>query len=237
MIPAYRLSVETVDPLTVAQQIVEAAGGLIESQPDGSIVIRHRWPVSITELATVSPDHILHETELFSLKEAPTQDVLMNRIRILDHQASYQDRLEYTPNQMGDQSDPFNGILYAYPSPWRDHLSIVTTRGSRVSLGPLTEGVKSCTGESAETVTFTQGQGSTQYPIMTLISLDWLDDNLGSLSFTPYSTTMETNLRGDYQGHSLGKVEYTSRYLCVPVSCVATEITEAQFLLVENSDV
>jgi len=238
LIPGYRLAAESADPFDVAQKIVTAAGGLIESQPDGSVVVRHRWPTSIASLGSATLAGTLYETAIYAAQEQPTQDALMNRIRILDSDAGFQDRLEYVPNKLGDESDdPWNGMMYAYPSPWRENLRIATTRGSKIQLGLQGESVLTVDGDEAETITFESGQSSARYPIMTLNSFEWLDENLGGLTFSVYSTTLEAGAEGNYYGHSLAKIAYTSRRLQVPVACSpSTGEIEAQFLLLENQD-
>jgi len=239
-IPAYRLAAERADPLEVAKQVVTAAGGLIESRPDGTVVCRHLWPTSIAALDYAVPDHSLDERVIYSASESPTQDELVDRVRIHDGEASFQDRLEYVPNKIGENDDPRNGVLYAFVSPWREGLRIVTTRPSKISVGPVTEGNRIIGDDNpdypAETVTFAEKTGSTQYPVMSLTSLDWLDENLGSATVQPYSTTIDAG-DGSYGGYSLAKVQYVSRYLSVPVRCVETiEEIEAQFLLLETQD-
>jgi hypothetical protein len=240
MIPAYRLAAERADPLTVAKQVVEAVGGLIESEPGGGIVCRHRWPTSIAGLDGVAADHELDERVIYSANESPTQDELIDRVRIYDTEAGFQDRLEYVANKIGDNADPRNGILYAFISPWREGLRIVTTRPSAISVGAATEGTRSINDSNedypAETITFTERTSSTSYPIMTLTSLDWLDEDLGAAVYTPYATTIEAG-NGSYGGYSLAKVEYVTRYLSVPVRCTETvEEIEAQFLLLETQN-
>ena len=47
LIPAGRLMLEGVTPLAAARNIVAAVGGIVESNPDGSVVCRRRHPVSI----------------------------------------------------------------------------------------------------------------------------------------------------------------------------------------------
>lgn len=242
MIPAYRLAAENAAPLDIAQQIVQAVGGLIESQPDGSVVCRHRWPTSIQHFAIASPDHILEERMIFSAQESPTNDELIDKVRILDYDAGYQDRLEYVPNKINDnEDDPFKGILYAYLSPWRDGLRIVTTRPSVIVLGGLSEGTRTITDVdeelTRETLTFAEGESSTRYPIMSLQSVEWLDENLGGLTFSLYSTTVQASLPGSYGGYSLAKIGYTTRFLKIPVRCIEEqEAIEAQFLLLENQN-
>lgn len=238
-IPAYRLAAENAYPLDIANQIVNAVGGLIESQPDGSIVCRHRWPTSIATLDTVAAT-VLTENHIYAITESPTNDDLMNKVRIMDQQASYQDRMEYVPNKIGDTDDPYNGILYAFLSPWRDGLRIVTTRPSKITLGSLSEGTRVIADTNldypAETITFDSREGSVSYPVMSLDSFTWLDENLGSIVVTPYSTTLTAG-NGTYGGYSLAKVGYTTRFISIPVHCLESiDSIEAQFLLLENKD-
>jgi hypothetical protein len=238
-IPGYRLAAERADPFAVAKQVVEAPGGLIESQPDGSVVCRHRWPVSIANLDDGSPDQSLDETVIYTASESSTQDELIDRVRIYDGEAAFQDRLEYVPDKIGDTDDPRNGMMYAFISPWREGLRIVTTRPSVISIGTASEGTRSIGGSEEyppEIITFAERSSSTRYPIMTLTSLTWLDENLGAALYTPYSTTLEAG-GGSYGGYSLAEVRYVTRYLAVPVRCTEpVEEIEAQFLLLENQD-
>lgn len=241
IIPAYRLSADNASPLDVALQIVNAAGGLIESNPDGSVVCRHRWPVSIANFETASFDLELTETSIFSINETSIQDELVDKFRIYDTDPGFQDRLEYIPNKIGEEDDPNNGILYVFPSPWREGLRVVTTRPTAVIVGTMTEGTRSISSSNEdyppEIVTFTDRTGSVQYPIMSLTSSVWLDEDLGSVIVTPYSTTIEAG-NGLYGGYSIARVEYVTRYLSVPVQCVAslTDPVEAQFLLLETQN-
>jgi len=240
MLPAYRLSAENAYPLDIANQLVNAAGGLIESQPDGSVVCRHRWPVSIADIGTATVDLPLYENHIYSITESATNDELKNKVRILDQEATYQDSLEYIPNKINGNDDPFNGIMYAYLSPWREGLRIVTTRPSKISLGNLSEGTRTISDSNAdfpaEIITFENREGSVRYPVMSLIDFDWLDEDLGSVVITPYSTTLTAG-DGIYGGYSLAKISYTTKFLQIPVSCVeSTEDIEAQFLLLEHKD-
>lgn len=238
VIPAFRLAADNASPLDIATQVVTAVGGLIESQPDGSIVCRHRWPTSITQFETSLPLDVWDETTIFSSSESSTNDELINKIRILDAEASYQDRLEYVPNKSGNDTDGMNGVLYAFISPWREGIRIVTTRPSVIRVGTLYEGVRIIADTNpeypAETLTFTEGESSTEYPVLQLTELTWLDENLGSAAVAPYSTAITAG-SGTYGGYSLAKASYTARYLAVPVSCFASQVpTEAQFLLLET---
>lgn len=237
VIPAYRFAADNAAPLELAKQIVEAAGGLIESQPDGSIVCRHRWPVSIADFGTATPDKTLYETRIYSSDESPANDILVDKVHILDQEASYQDRLEYVANKLADGTtdDPRHGILYAYLSPWRDSgISFATTRPSVILLGEATEGTRTIEGDNSEIVTFTEGSSSVQYPVMSLNSVQWLDDDLGSVTVTPFSTSLTAG-KGTYGGYSIARIAYVTKFYSIPVTCTepVAEI-EAQFLLLEE---
>lgn len=240
VIPAYRLAAENSAPLDIAKQVVEAAGGLIESLPDGSVLCRHRWPVSIVDFSSASVDYTLNETHIFSASETSTNDELIDKIRLLDQDAGYQDKLEYVPNKLLDGSDdPFNGTLYVFPSPWREGLSVVTTRPSDIQVGILSIGTRIIADSNedypAEIVTFENRESSVSYPLMQLTSFEWLDENLGNIVVTPYSTTINAGV-GSYDGYSLAKISYVTRYLKVPVTCTSTNTPiEAQFLLLEEN--
>ena len=240
MIPAYRLAADNAAPLDIAQQVVTAAGGLIESLPDGGVLCRHRWPVSIAELDGAVPDKVLYETGIYSATESAVNDDLINRIRI-GQDETFQDQMEYVPNKFDSgEDDPFNGVLYAFPSPWREGLRIVTTRPSVIQIGGLFEGVRLIEETSEEfpweTLTFSERESSTRYPIMTVNAFEWLDEDLGGLLVTPYSSRLQAG-DGTYGGYSLGRISYSTRYLAVPVTCTEeTEEIEAQFLLLETQN-
>lgn len=116
---------------------------------------------------------------------------------------------------------------------------MVTTRPSTIYVGTMTEGTRAIVAGSEtyppERLTFTERTASTQYPIMSLTTLDWLDEDLGAALFTPYATTLEAGA-GSYSGYSLAEVQYVTRYLAVPVTCLEdVEEIEAQFLLLEET--
>lgn len=58
LIPANRLSVTDASPLEVARQVVEAAGGVLQSRPDGGLLARHRFPRPVPSWAASQPDHV-----------------------------------------------------------------------------------------------------------------------------------------------------------------------------------
>jgi len=220
VIPANRLSVDNASPLSVAKQIVEAAGGLIESNPDGSIVVRHKWPVAANLLSTDSAT-LLGDNNLFSVTESSANDNEINKLRILDADSTDRDTMEFVQ----DENDWKKGVVRAYPSPWRANLSITKTRNSP----PIYLTGESQTTESlTEIIEFTNGGGSTSKPISQLTTVVWMDVDLGGLSFQPYSTELTASIHG----WSLAEVTYVTRYMYT--NARTEEATSAQFLLEEE---
>ena len=54
---AGRLMLEGATPLAAARNVVAAIGGIVESNPDGSVVCRRRHPVSIPQYGAATVAH------------------------------------------------------------------------------------------------------------------------------------------------------------------------------------
>ncbi|MBF0436310.1 MAG: hypothetical protein HQL77_13175 [Magnetococcales bacterium] len=78
LVPGGRLAVHEASPLDVVRTIVEAVGGLVESLPDGTLRVRHRFPIAVPGWATANVDHVLtDESDNLSCRES---HVLRNRV-------------------------------------------------------------------------------------------------------------------------------------------------------------
>jgi len=220
-IPAYRFAAEDADPLSLARKLVEAGGGLIESAPDGSVIVRSRWPIAATQLTITPPVALLAETDILAISETSVQDQCLDRERLLDAELATQDQLEFEKSE----SDPFFGTLTAWLSPWREGVSLLTTRGGVIQLGPTTEVTDTIT----EIVTFQQGVATAQHPIAQLTGLTWLAESLGGVIVQPYATQLHATSMGSYDGYSLAEITYTTRALTMTARSSLS--TDAQFLV------
>lgn len=217
-IPGHRLAVQGGYPLDVARKLVEAAGGLLESAPDGGVLARPKWPVSAPDLAAASAEHALDDRVVFAVSDRPGVDARVNRVRIADVEGAYRDGLEW----IADEADPLRGALRAYPSPWRDGLTLRHTRGSPpIYLDAATAATETLT----EIVEFAQGRASVRRPVATLGAVTWLADDLGGVAHAAGST----ELIAAVAAYSLAEVRYATRYLTAPGRASAP--TKAQFLL------
>ena len=217
-IPGGRLAVDGAYPLDIARRIVETPGGLLESMPDGSWLARKAWPRSVPDLRPDGPvDHALDDRTVFDVAERQSLEQRVNRVRIVDVEADYRDTLEW----VADADDPLRGEMRAFPSPWREGLSIRHTRGTPPVY--LDGELESASAEQTEVIEFKAGLANVRYPVLAVQSVTWLAESLGGVA------AAGTQLTADNAGYSLAEVVYTTRYLRAPAH--ASEAAQAQFLL------
>lgn len=225
-IPPDRLAVVDASPLAAARSVVQAAGGVLEMSPDGSIRARPEYPITLPDWAGATPDHIITEIDsIFGLDEQLAVEQLVDSVRVYDADAaelgSGGDRLEF----QADEADGLWGTVTAYPSPWRE-LTLRTSAGGRVAV--LGRGASAR--EVVETVEFSDGAGSVGYPMAGLSSVTWITASLGGVSWTPQGS----QVKAEIAGYSLASVAYITSYYYWRV--FANQSTPAQFILEDADD-
>ena len=219
LIPAGSLLLENVTPLAAARNIVAAIGGIIESNPEGSVVCRRRHPVSIPQYETVGPDGSLFDADVLSVRSQIAPMRGYNRVTIANEEGatvSASDRIEF----VADADDPYRGTVRAYLSASRPVVLVHTGHASTVvaSLGAVTR-------TESETVEFIEGQSSTRYPVAAITSSVWQHNALGVV------VTDGQNLVAATPGYSLLRLNYTTISLDWRVALPVDE--EVQFVLVD----
>jgi len=234
-IPAFRLAVENVSPISVVIQIAEAAGGIVESDIDGSILVRHKFPVSVADYDTATPDHSFTEEEhILSVSEQFVSSRVVNKLRLLDVESDYSDVIEYVK----DPVDRLKGELRAYPSPWRTGVGIIDT-AQVGQLLPITgdpvlqSRIEAGSDELGELVEIVDGIGTTNYPISSIGLVEWVSESLGGVSFEEHGNTVSVaNPEGKY---GLVKLTYTVEYYSFPVESLTGD--PAQFLMEDTTEI
>lgn len=222
-----RLQADNNTPLAIVKQVAEAAGGVVDSLPDGSMVIRYPYPYPMNTIESAPVDQVyIDETDHLSMNSTSIFRDGANRFRIREGDASFRDMIEWIPDE--PQTDPLyiTGELRAYLSPWRDTVEI-RHLGGAVYL----EDRPTATQQHEEMVEFSEGEGGVRYPIDTILSVEWVTPALGSLTFSPFSTVINTPTSVE-RGYGLAKVTYTTRHLTaraagVPVAIPAGEVGPA----------
>ncbi|MBF0108775.1 MAG: hypothetical protein HQL76_06330 [Magnetococcales bacterium] len=83
LITGGRLAVHEALPLDVVRTITAAVGGLVESLPDGTLRVRHRFPVAVPAWATANVDHVLtDESDNLSCRESHILRTRVNKVLV-----------------------------------------------------------------------------------------------------------------------------------------------------------
>lgn len=224
-IPAHRLAIQDMTPVEAANLVVEAAGGVLESNKDGTVRVRYRYPVATNAYATATVDQTYTDSEdNLSVSEEAAPFETYNRYRVRTAQGVFADRLAWVPDETrGDY-----GIIELYPSPWRDTVRLVHTDGSVVAVTTL--GIVSK--EVTEQVEFRAGQGSLQYPIASLVSVEWISQALGTIAFEARSTSVSAPIDVNW-GYGLANLTYRTE--CIQYAAQAPVGSTIQFLVEDLS--
>ncbi len=219
IIPAGRLMLENVTPLAAARNIVAAIGGIVESNPDGSVVCRRRHPVSIPEYGNAAVAHGLFDADVISASAQIAPSRGYNRLTLANEEVasvSSADRIEY----LATEDDAYQGTVRTWLATTRSVLLAHTGHPATVvaSLGEVTR-------TETETVEFVEGRGSTRYPVAGIVSAVWQHTDLGTVTAEGMELVAVT------PGYSLLRIAYTTTSLDWRVALPVDE--EVQFVLVD----
>jgi hypothetical protein len=219
IIPAGRLMLEGATPLAAARNIVAAIGGIVESNPDGSVVCRRRHPVSIPQYGAVTVAHSLFDADVISAQAQIAPMRGYNRVTLANDESggsTSADRIEY----VADADDAYRGTVRAYLAATRAVVLAHTGHPVTViaSLGAVTR-------TETDMVEFIEGRASTRYPVTAIVNLAWQHTGLGDVAASGQSLTAAT------AGYSLLRITYTTTSLDWRVALPVDE--EVQFVLVD----
>lgn len=231
VIPSNRLSVENGSAVELAKQVVEAAGGVLESYPNGEFLVRRRFPKSPLKYDVLVHDVLVDEVADVALVTFNFQNSrYCDWVRVRDvEESGGADTVEI----VFDDGTELAGTLRVYPRPWRP-VHVEHTGPADLVLTPIgevTRLVPDPTGdETEELVEIFEGKGTTRYPVVDLVSIRWQSKDLMGLYFDPYSTEI-------YSSHPTNKfslvyLTYHTRSINYRVESPIPQ--EVQFLVVED---
>jgi len=177
-IPAFALGVSDITPIELVQLIAKSAGGVVETKPDGSLLVRPRHKIKVPDYGISIIDQTYTDSDdNISVVEGQGFSKELNKIAIRDQSVNSTDA--DTIEFIVKEDDSTAGILKAYPSPFRD-INITHTGPVGVLLSKLGE----ITRTETEIIEIFDGSGSVKYPIESVVSISWLDTNLGGITFS-----------------------------------------------------
>jgi len=220
-IPSTVLYANNETPLDIIRKIVGAAGGVIQSAPDGSLICRSEYPISVPAWVTSPPDFYLTDMDnYFSVDSTPVIRDGYNKYLISNEDVGGSG---LTLEQR--DIDSMTKEVLVYRVPWDDSkvTTLETSGGSWVSI--IDEGVR--TEQLTEQVEFVSGDGSVGKPLYSLGAQDYKERDLGTIT-----TSEDGSLETAVEDNSLADITYTTKYHLFRVS--SPNIEDVQFYPVES---
>jgi len=218
-IPAYRVAAQQAIPLSFAKDFVSKAGGVLESNLDGSLRVRPKHGTSIPQYPSVLADQTYSDLDdNLSVSEQYEHREGYNKFRVSEADSSFSDTLEFVE----DEHNPTIGKLRAYPSPWRTSIIIRTLDGS----GTVFVGNDAWVERTeVEVVEFTDGLANLRYPAKSIDGIVWHSVSLGGIIHVPYATAITAGVLVN-QGYGVLEVTYTVRCLEYDTAAVSGSIVQ-----------
>ncbi len=186
-------------PLEIIRDVAAAAGAILQTEPDGSLTVEPAYPVPVNQWPTTAIDHHLSDAlDFFTTGENYDHRPGYNRYLVSD-QLTSEDTLRLEEEAITSATK----YIMAYQTPWVDDFTLRHTGGVWITLEPL--GIEQRLIED-EIVEFVAGVGSTAYPIYARVAVEWLQTNLGTVTFAE-DGTLESSIAGE----SLLKISYRTR--------------------------
>lgn len=193
-------------PLAIMRKILEAIGGKMLSQPDGTLKVVHQEPTRVPDYATVTPDVILtNVVRTEGINISKTDNPKYNVVFVSDQLTS-----EKTYSVESEDVSSIRKLVKGYHTPWdSEEVVLKTSGGSSVVVsynGYETVPYPKAT-EEPELVTILNGVGNSSKPIYGIQSYEYVKDPLGSITFSE-DGSIETEIKE----HSLIRLRYLTRY-------------------------
>jgi hypothetical protein len=197
-IPAATFIASSETPLALIKRLAAACGAVVQSRPDGSILIEPEYPVAVNYWASATPGAFLAENvDCFTTGETPELKSGYNRFYLSNQSAgSVSLRLEEEPISKSIK------IVRGYQTPWTGAFALEHSGGSWVVI----EGLGVEERQESESIEMVSGYGRTAYPVFGIVSFAWGKRTLGSVLFSEDGT-----IQADIPGESLLEIVYITR--------------------------
>jgi hypothetical protein len=222
-------SIQEETPLEVIRRIANAVGGILQTKPDGTLLLISEYPVSPQYWETSTPDGVFSlETDVLQLAESTVVNSGHNAFIVTD-QGSDSKIISLEETDVDATTKIIKG--FQVPFDEADPFTLQTSGGIEVTitkhLYPITEQVPSDTDEW-EIVEFLEKTGKTKYPIyedsagVAIIDYDWIEDDLGTISYEEDGTLTVDSIKTE----SLLKIKYNTKYWKWTVTGIENKYTQ-----------
>ena len=227
LIPAGRLTYENANPMEILRKIVDAAGGIIQTSPSGTLIAQYKTTFALNKLSDAPIDFTFSDrAHIFSYDEQDASGEEFNAAIITDSEAAGE--RNYSADYI--EIDEVSGVLRVYAEAWLDPdgFEITTTGHESIEIGRGE--VKYL--EENQVVEFKKGQATVSYPIFLLRENVWKYADLGDLIWEVDSNQLKTT----GTSYSVSSIKYTRRVIEYPLKHAIQDIETTQFLVHEYVD-
>lgn len=184
-------------PLEGLRALAAIIGGIVQTGPGNSLILRRADVVPPTQWASSLPAWTIEDSGIFSDSESEEQSNLYNVITVTNQSET----AETVNFEIEDLSD-YRKRVKGYRTPWVD-FGLATSGGSWVTI--VDDGVVEA--EITETVEFVDGSASASKPIYSPVSVTWKQVSLGAVTGSE-----DGSLIAAIAGCSLAEITYTTKY-------------------------
>ncbi len=201
LIPKGVLSSNAEYRINVIQKIAEAVGAIVQSKPDGTLVILPKYKVSPVHIDTTAPDLVIASpSDVLSLSESYDVNPKYNEVVVMN----MADTDDIYSIEIIENIDIFGRCKIAvYVYPFKETLQLFT---SSDSVNIVYQGVKQLAFYD-EIIEIVNGSGSSSKVIKNLIGTPvYITNDLGIISYNA------SNIKTQEMGQSLIKISYFTEY-------------------------
>jgi len=200
-IPAGTIYANDETPYAVIQKIVEAAGGVVQTAPDGSLICRPEYPDSVNVWSTSTPDqYYTDQDNFYSVDSTPEIRDGYNQFTI-SNEDTLDDDLTLEEEEIDERTKVIK--VFQVPLDETETINLSHSGGSWVTVANdgLTSEIVT------EEVEIVGGEGTTTNPVYALSAYDYKEDELGAITYHE-----DGLLQTATDGNSLVEVTYTTKY-------------------------
>lgn len=225
-VEAYTCFANDESPLAVIQKIIETVGGIIQSDPDGTVRIEYGEP---DDWETREPDLYITWGRDFISQDVTLEKRSGANSYYISNQSSSDDSISLESEEVSDTVQQLLGFMV----PWEEIDFELTHTGDDTVSAPEYLGIVEATypdeDEDPEVVEFVAGYANTTRPIYGDLQYSWKKESLGAITYGEDGSLEAEVKDGTTMGYGLAEVRYTTKYHLW--QAVAPEGSEVQYLL------
>ncbi|RLA16983.1 MAG: hypothetical protein DRQ62_15460 [Gammaproteobacteria bacterium] len=192
-------------PIEIINEIANAIGAVVQTSPDGTLIVRHKFSHKPSEYAQTTPDFIITDNDDYvTLDERWDNRDNYNVVSVGDDEVDEiagESNLSISSSDIEGSSDK-QVRIFAVP-----FIADITLEDSAEgALQLIYQGIHS-EELSEEAVEIIKGEGSVSKPFYSLISSDYIHSDLGAITISESG-----DIKTAVEGQSLMNISYTTKF-------------------------